>query len=104
MLLHMLHMLQDAPAPDVWLKLLEQCAVAAGWPPMLATTLRILAEQLAQERALNAKLRQKLSAEQQRVAAQEQQIVAQQQKIDSLQEQLQALHAGVQQLLPPHRQ
>jgi predicted transcriptional regulator len=125
-LICLLFVLQDGSPPDVWLQLLERCAKDPTCQPK---TVRILAQQLAEQRSLTVQLQDRLAAQeqlvsdqqqqmsdqkqrvltqeqlnaeqQQQVAAQQQQIAVQQQQIAGLQGQLQELHAAVQQLLAP---
>ncbi len=82
-----LPLLQADSAPDVWLQLLEHCAAEPDCQP---TALRSLAQQLAEQKALTAQLRQ--------------QVLDQHEQLGDLQGLLQELRATVQQLLPFQRQ
>ena len=96
------HLQQPHRAPDVWMQLLEYCAADPDCQPM---TVRSLAQQLGEQRALAVQLQDRLAAQEQAVsdqqqrvsvqgqlnAEQQQQIALQQQQITGLQGQLQEL-------------
>ena len=77
--------LQEGPAPDVWLQLLER--YAEDQPGCQPAALRSLAQQLAQQRALIALQQQQLTV-QQDIAAKQHTLDEQQQQLNVMQERL----------------
>ena len=93
------YVLQEGPAPDVWLQLLEDCAADPTCQP---PAMRSLAQQLAEQRALTAELQQQVSDQQQQITGLQGSLSAQQHGVAELaaglQGQLQELCAELHQM------